>query len=232
MTDEPPGADPFLSRWSRLEHLGDAEAAETWEWFVKGYEPFVRGLLRVRGCRSESAVDEFWSYLFARRDKLTAADRGRRFRPFLTGFIRNFVRETRRSSPETATDTELLDAMASRSVAALESVESRLWAETVLRRALDYVEAMRAHRGRVLRLFYGIGEREGETAAKLSVSEVAARLEMATSTISPLLTEARRMLRHAIERDLRETVLDEQDLTGEIGVLLESLRGPYPGLCT
>jgi hypothetical protein len=214
-----------------LEHLGDAEAKETWEWFVRGYEPFVRGMLEVVGCRQPGeAVGDFWGYLFTRRAKLTAADRGRRFRPFLTGFIRNFVRERQRDSREASLEVGVLETLAGDHGEDTERVESRMWAETVLGSCLDWVEATKPKRGRALRLFYGIRDGPGGTSKRHSVSEVAAHLGLAPSSVSPMLTEARRMLRHALETHLWDTVLDEQDLAGEVGVLAEALRGPYPGL--
>jgi hypothetical protein len=223
--------DPLSSRWSRLEHLGDAEANETWEWFVRGYEPFVRGMLEVVGCRQPTeAGGAVWGYLFTRRGKLTAADRGRKFRPFLTGFIRNFVRERQRGSREKSLECGALEELVGDAEPDTERLESKLWAETVLGSCLDWVEASKPKRGAALRLFYGIRGGRGAASARHSVSEVAAHLGVATSSVSPMLTEARRMLRHALESHLRETVLDENDLGEEIGVLAEALRGPYPGL--
>ena len=50
------------------------------------------------------------------------------------------------------------------------------------------------------------------------------------ATISPMLTEARRLLRQTIERNLRDTVVSREDLADEVRALTEALRAPHPGL--
>lgn len=127
--------DPLKSRWSRLEKLSDAEAQDVWEWFARSYEPFVRRMLTLAGCSdSKSATDEFWSYVFTRRERLLNADRRRRFRSFLTGFIRNFARERRRDNAERGASGEVRFPGAEHPP---EAVAMRVWAETVLHRCLD-----------------------------------------------------------------------------------------------
>lgn len=224
-------ADPLLTRWSQLDRLSGSESREAWEWFARGYEPFVRRLLQLMGLRDvEEAVAEFWSYLFARRDGLSHADRGRRFRPFLTGFVRNFARERRRDVPAAVAVDADLPLPSEPACQETEAIELRLWAEAVVQRCLDEIESRKRHRGRVLRLFYGIADERGEHETPCTVSEVAEHLGLAISTVSPLLSEARGLLRQAIAAHLRETVTTHAELDEEVATLREALHGPYPGL--
>ncbi|MEM7198947.1 MAG: hypothetical protein AAF628_01690 [Planctomycetota bacterium] len=217
--------DSLPTRWSRLERLDSSsagEAGETWEWFARAYEPFVRNLLRLLRCPdADDAAREFWTYLFERRDRLTAADRGRRFRPFLTGFVRNFARERLRGSRVDGA-APLVEEPAD---TAMGEHELHLWAHTVLQFSLDQVERTRARRGVALRLFYGIAAEPGERAKRHSIAELAEGLGLSASTVSPLLTEARGLLRVAIERHLRETVTTADDLADELGLLFRALQG-------
>lgn len=221
-------SDALLSRWSRLEQLSDAQAQEIWEWFVLSYAPLVTALLRRMGCAdAEEATAEFWGYLFERRGHITEADRERRFRAFLLGFVRNFALERARSGRRLRT----LDSAAETQVNDLSERESTyLWAQSVLEQGLSEIERTRPNRGEVIRLFYGLGRSIGEDAEKLSISEVADRLGLAVSTISPMLTEARKLLRHAIERHLRETVTTDAQLEEEVQALFEALQEPHPGI--
>lgn len=221
-------SDALPSRWSRLEKLSDAQAQEIWEWFVLSYAPLVTALLRRMGCAdAEEATAEFWGYLFERRGHITEADRERRFRAFLLGFVRNFALERARSGRRLRT----LDSSPETLVNDLTEQESTyLWAQSVLEQGLSEIERTRPNRGEVIRLFYGLGPSIGEDAEKLSISEVADRLGLAVSTISPMLTEARKLLRHAIERHLRETVTTDAQLGEEVRALFEALQEPHPGI--
>lgn len=220
--------DPLKSRWSQLERLDDARADDVWRWFVRSYEGFVTRLLASYGVRdSELAASEFWTWLFERRAHVAGADRARRFRAWLVGFVRNFARERRRATaagPDVPVETP--DAEDS----SWEALETRLWADAVLQLGLDEVDRAKARRGEVLRLFYGIPPAGQDEREPLGVSAIARELGLAIATISPMLTEARKLLRQAIERHLRETVATRADLTDEVRVLIDALRAPHPGL--
>lgn len=221
--------DSLQTKWSRLSELDGDQAEDAWKWFVRRYRTFVEAWLRTRRHPDPVAgADEFWSYFFA-RDAIRKADRDRRFRPYLTGWIRNFARESTRRPRDTPTELGQISS-SDESDPALEREEQRLWAHAILHRSLDAVENAKTKRGAALRLFYGIGSNPGENAEKCSVPEVAEALGMAVTSISPLLTEARKLLKQTIERDIRETVSRSDDLRDEIEQMIDSMHEDYAGV--
>lgn len=217
------------ARRSRLSRLRDGAVDDCWDWLVRVYGDFVSGWLRTwRHPQPSAGVGEFWSYFFL-RGAMRNAKRGHRFRPYLAGCIHNFVREQRRGRTFPVCDSRSLESVAELQRQAADDGRWE-WGQTILHRALDAVERAKPKRGAALRLFYGIGQRPGERIRTHRVSEVARRLDCAVASVSPMLTHARKLLRHAIESELRAAGGPEAELGEGVRGLGEALEQAHPGI--
>jgi RNA polymerase sigma factor (sigma-70 family) len=222
--------DPFGSistQWTLLEALDGPEADAAWREFVGRYRPFVRGVLQRAVARPEQvapAETDFWGYVYL-SDALRRADRGRRFRPYLSGIVQNFARSwTRRHE---ATGDETASGVAARPTAGAEEAELTAWARNVLALALAGLGEEMPPAAAALRAFYGLDDANG---VGLDASAVAARLGVSLTNVYQLLSRGRRRLRALVEAELRAGCGDAAEVADELRTLLQNLRTQHPGL--
>lgn len=234
MEDQP--TPSLVTRWSMLDQLSDTRADEAWRWFIGRYRPFSRGVLgrilraRGRGSELETALDECWSYLFS-SDVFRRAERGRRFRSFLAGTLRNFGRDYCRRNPHPGSTDEAETHEAETTDPLPEDEELRLFAHQVMHLALQQLEQTHPENARAVRWFYGVDQGELTSLHEpLSVAEIATRLDIKPNAVHQVLFKARKRLRTRIEAELRDTVADDSDIEAEVTTILAALGADAPGL--
>lgn len=234
MTGE--ASDSLHTRWSRLDHLHSTESEAAWRWFIDRYRRYIRTVLSRtlhawgRGGEIEAALGEIWGYLYSAR-VIDRADRGRRFRPFLSGTVRNFARDYCRQHRRPG--QELGDGEPWAIVDPNEGEEIRLFAHQVLHLALDGLERRQPAQARAVRWYYGLGGEAdplGELVAPTSVADISKRLGLTPNAVHQALFRGRRALQARIEAELRETVATGSDHREELSDILAVLGSAAPGL--
>lgn len=216
------------THWSRIATLSGNDRDGAWRWFVDRYKPFVRGLIgaSVHSPRlRQAAEDDFWGYVYISRS-VERADRDRRFRSYLSGVVRNFVKTWLRThGPVDNSDTT-----ARESIAADEfDAELRLWADNLLEIAMRELTAEHPRYATILSLFYGLST-DGTPRSPLPASKVAEHLACTPEAVYMTLVRARERLRVLIERELRQGCDDEASLHEELSALLSAMAKGHPGL--
>ncbi len=226
----------LVTRWSMLEQLSDTRADEAWRWFIDRYRPFARGVLgkllraRGRGSELETVLDECWTYLFS-SDVFRRAERGRRFRSFLAGTLRNFGRDYCRRNQHGQAPDEGQEFEPGAMDPLPENEELALFAHQVLHLALKQLENSHPANAQAVRWFYGVDQGDLTTLREpLSVTEIAVRLDIKPNAVNQVLHKARRRLRARIEAELRDTVADDADIEDEVRMILDALGADAPGL--
>ena len=217
------------TQWAMIDGLAGGEAESAWRAFVDRYRPFVRALLLRSVRRSDwlkAAEDEFWGYVYL-SDAIRRADRGRRFRPYLTGIVHNFALAWLRRQPDT--DPPTASGLEAPPVPGAPSQELGLWARNVLELALATLARESPAMAAALRGFYGLGEGDGVSAPR-SVTELATALSASVANVYQLLSRGRRRLRTLVEEELLAGCADATELADERKLLIENLRAQAPGL--
>lgn len=220
--------DGVTTHWSRIASLSGDDRDGAWKWFVDRYRPFVRGLIGV-GVHSprlrQAAEDDFWGYVYISRS-VERADRDRKFRNFLSGVVRNFVKSwVRTHGPTDNSDTAARETMAPESF----DDELRLWAENLLQIAMRELSAEHPRYATTLSLFYGLSS-DGSPCAPMPASKVAEQLSCSPESVYMTLVRARERLRSLIERELRRGCEDEASLLEERNAMIRAMAKGHPGL--
>lgn len=241
-------ADSLQTRWSRIDRMERRDADAEWQWFFDRYRPFVTGvlagMLRSRA-RAEQAAEEFWGYFCEHRIH-EKADRGRRFRPFFAGVLRNFGRDwSRRSHVAQSSDPDAAPPEPAVIEALAEDEEMKIYARTLIHNALRRLasgldrDGKPSHRPvsaescRVLRLFYGIPEGpEDPPLEPKKASEIVRELGMTldANAIHKRLHDTRARFREIVVDEVRETVPTRGDLEQELNLLFAAIQGVARGL--
>jgi DNA-directed RNA polymerase specialized sigma24 family protein len=224
--DSNPPVGHITTRWSLLDALDGPEADAAWRHFVDRYRPFVRGVLQRSLASAEAAQHaepEFWGYVYL-SEAIRRADRGRRFRPFLSGIVHRFAQSWRRKqsagSSQTGSD---LPAQPTPGAAEAELAD---WARNVLDLARTALAAEWPEAEAALRRFYGLGT---DTPA-CEATELANALGTTVGGVYQLLSRGRRRLRALVEAELRDGCADGDELADEVRIFLQNLAGRHPGL--
>lgn len=217
-----------------IERLGPGGSDDAWRWFIARYTPFVRAVLvyTIGGKDAAAAIDEFWGYLCT-SEMLARADRGRRFRSFLAGTVRNFARQWHRGVPIQMDDGAWEAPQAVARPELPEDAELRLWARLVLRNALAELARVHPVSADALRRFYGVGDGLEDANAVLAPQTVAAiggHLGLSVTALHQTLRRGRQRLRARIEAEVRETLRDGTDVEEELAWLLQEIASDAPGL--
>lgn len=216
------------THWSRIASLSGDDRDSAWKWFVERYKPFVRGLIGVgvHSPRLRQAVeDDFWGYVYISRS-VERADRDRRFRSYLSGVVRNFVKSWMRTQgPVDTSDTTARESVARDDF----DTELRLWADNLLDIAMRELAAEHPRYAKILGLFYGLST-DGKAASPMPAAKVAEVLSCSSEAVYMTLVRARDQLRVLIERELRQGCDDEASLREELSTLLSAMAKGHPGL--
>lgn len=239
-------ADDLPTRWSKIDQLQAEDAGKAWEWFLDRYQSFVCAILSgmfrssARGAR---AAEEFWGYFF--QHKIHArADRGRRFRAYLSGVVRRFGLDWDRNRRAVGSSVDVDDNEPGVVEELAEDVEMRLFARALIHNSLERLANGADHDGaptsraqpdaaRMLRLFYGIAEEPGGDApAPLKASRVAELLgaPLEANAMHKRLHDARIRFREIVVDEVRQTVPTRQDLEDELLLVFASIQQVARGL--
>jgi RNA polymerase sigma factor (sigma-70 family) len=225
--DPNPPRNPQTTRWTMLDALSGQEAEAAWAWFVDRYRPYVRGILLAvlqDPEQARAAESEFWGYVYL-SNAVRRADRGRRFRTFLAGIVRNFARAWRRS--HTIEEGNAVDQVDRASDADLVQAELTLWTDTVVGLALRNLRDEMPKAAEALTRFYGL---QGDEGAQASTSDIAKSLQCTQQAVYQLLSRGRQRLRELIAAELMEGCSDPQEMEAELCELLRNLGQRHPGV--
>ena len=229
----PPAPDPEQSRnpnttrWTMLDALAGEEADAAWAWFVERYRPYVHGVLLAvlkSTDQAQAAENEFWGYVFL-SNAVRRADRGRRFRTFLAGIVRNFARSWRRA--HAAEEGNAVTQVERASDADLVQAELTAWTDTVVSLALRDLRDEMPKAAEALTRFYGL---QGGDGAQQSTTDIANSLQCNAAAVYQLLSRGRQRLRELIAAELMEGCSDAQEMEAELCELLRNLGQRHPGV--
>lgn len=224
----------LVLRAGRTDAPGSAEALET---LCRAYWFPLYAFARREGCAPEEAQDatqEFFTRLFARNYLQTAdPDRGR-FRSFLLASFKHMMANERRDAARLkrgggaavfsleALHPEERYALEPAHALTAERVFERRWAEAVLVRTLDRLEAEyaeRAMRFEELKVFL-VGEK-----GSAPFAEVAARLGVGEGALKLVVYRMRRRYASIFREEIARTVGEPAEVEEEIRHVFAVLAG-------
>jgi hypothetical protein len=236
----PSQVEPFPVTNTRM--LGDArgpgssaEYEQAWQRLVEAYrEPIAWTLRRRLHADDDSAVDEFFSYVFDRR-VLDGYDRGqgRRFRAYIQVVIRNFLHERRRAEQlarrEEPVPVDELDGARTRDDGhhcdEFDQSDEHEWATAVLRAAFGELDAAEPGSARLLAEAYGL---TGQ--GSLDRVSLAAARAQSINALHARLVSAKQSLRALILAQVRKQCSDQVSFQSELRLLLGRLMEARPNL--
>ncbi|MCC7065986.1 MAG: sigma-70 family RNA polymerase sigma factor [Planctomycetes bacterium] len=203
-----------------------------WRWFIERYRGYLRAVLKrmlpSADC-VETAVDEFWGYLF-QSGLVARMQRPMRFRAFLVGTLRNYAYDWLRRNPRAQHAPTTIDTPAP--IGWLpEDEEVALWVHQLLHLALQRLVRMQPRHAQVLRGCYGLGDAaDSPPAVPVSPSQMALEMGLTRNALHQLTHRARETFRQCIVEEVRQTVSTEGDMADELAVLVEAVGRRHPGL--
>lgn len=223
--------------WSVLLQGGGepGEAQVAWERLARGYWQPLYVFLRRRGMDHHTAADDiqgFFAHLLD-RDFLRRIERGEGlFRSFLLTALQHWRTDQYRAATARKRGSgaihvpldglETAGAVLIASDCGPEEAFDRRWARTLYDRALATLHARLAARGRETQFLKLCGLLSGQTTAKYS--EIAAELGSTEGAVKQAALELRREFGGVLREEIRRTVVDEDQVDGEIRYLLGLLR--------
>lgn len=235
-----------LTQWSLVlaagGRAGDSQAAL--EKLCRAYWPPLFGYVRREGYSVPEAEDLTQAFFaqFLERGSLAMADPDKgRFRSFLLGAMKHFLinewRRGQRLKRGAGLAVFSLDDMDPGQRAACEPADDaspdvlydRRWAETVLARVhdrlqADYAAAGLSMRFPVLRRFLPFGSEEA------TYAETAAELGLSQGAVKSAIFKMRQRYGTLLRAEILQTVRDPAEVEDEIQCLLFALRGGAPTL--
>lgn len=223
------------THWSMVLLAGrdtSAESAEALEKLCRAYWYPLYAFARRQGCSPEEAQDatqEFFSRLLA-RNQLQMADPNRgRFRSFLLASMKNQLANERRAASRQKRGgdavTFSLDEHLAEERYQLEPAESttpetifeRRWAETILTRVLDRLEA--EYTGQTMR-FGQLKTFLVEARGTAAFADIAAQMGVTESALKSVVHRMRRRYADLFRDEVAQTIANPADLEDEIRHLL------------
>jgi len=230
------------TRWTLVQRAGhdDSQDArpgrdQAWSELIDRYRDPVERTVRywLRGNpQVDEAVDDFFTYLLVQR-VLPKADRERgRFRCFLQGVIRRYVRHWRRASrpeglgsAEDEDDELLASVVAVDATDEVELAEERAWAEGLLEGALRTLCQEKPRDGTLLVQSLGLGAEAAPDRETLAASA-----GLKPNALDQALFRARSRLRDLVREAVEESVTTASDLEAEWQAIGARLRAAHPEL--
>ena len=234
-----PGAEFVTTHWSLVLHAGQrngAASSEALEKLCRAYWFPLYSFARREGCGPEEAQDltqEFFSRLLA-KNYLQMADPNRgRFRSFLLASFKHMMANERRaaSRQKRGGDAQIfsLDEQDAEEryrhepadCLAPDRIFERRWANTILARVLDRLEAeYTGHTMKFDELKVFLIEARGAA----SFAEMAARLGVTESALKSVVHRMRRRYVQLFRDEIAQTVADPADVEDEIRHLFAALE--------
>ncbi len=238
MTHKPSSRAAFpITAWTHvLAVQSDApEAAAGLEEICKAYWPAIYTYLRALGCEREEARDHTQDFLsaFIHDGSLhkVAPERGR-LRSYMMQAVRNHLSNARRDAQRmkrgggqmiiSMDDVETFDVPSQPEVA--DAWFDRRWAWSVLRRAMDRMQARFAERGRGA-LFEALKPGLANPEMLKPYSEIGASLGMTEGNVKIEMHRARKRLADELRAEVASTLDVGGDVEGELRYLLSALGG-------
>lgn len=230
------GAFPATA-WSKLlQAQGPPEESHAaWEQLALAYWQPLYAFLRRRGTDHHSAADDiqgFFEHLL-NRDFLRRIERGNGlFRSFLLTSLQHWRTDQHRAATARKRgsgaahvplqDLEAAGAMPAAGDVSPEEAFDRRWARAVYENALSTLHSRLKSRGREPQFLRLRGSLTGQGTAKYL--EIAADLGMSEGAVKQAALEMRREFGGVLRDEIRRTVVDEEQVDGEIRYLLGLLR--------
>jgi RNA polymerase sigma factor (sigma-70 family) len=242
-SDGPAGGAFALTQWSLVLAAGRpaGESRAALEKLCRAYWPPLFAHVRRQGYEVPEAEDltqAFFAQLLERGSLGTADPDKGRFRSFLLGALKHFLinewrrgQRLKRGSGQALFSLDAMDAAQREACepqdhASPEVLYDRRWAETVLARVhdrlqADYDAAGMAARFAVLRRFLPYGSEES------SYAETARELELTEMAVKSAIYKMRQRYGTLLRAEILQTVRDPSEVEDEIQCLLAALRhGP------
>ena len=238
-TPAAPGPEFVTTHWSLVLHAGQrngAGSSEALEKLCRAYWFPLYSFARREGCNPEEAQDltqEFFSRLLA-KNYLQMADPNRgRFRSFLLASFKHMMANERRAAlrQKRGGDAQIfsLDEQDAEERYRHEPADNlapdrifeRRWAETILSRVLDRLEA--EYTGHTMR-FDELKVFLIETKGTASFAEMAARLGVTESALKSVVHRMRRRYAHLFRDEIAQTVANPAEVEDEIRHLFAALE--------
>lgn len=222
----------LTTQWSQIERMREHADESAWRWFIERYRGYLRATLRrmlPSACCVETAVDEFWGYLF-QSGVVARMQRPMRFRAFLVGTLRNYAYDWLRRNPRAEQAPTPIDTPAP-CERLPEDEEVALWAHQLLHLAMQRLVRVQPRHALVLRGCYGLADAaDAPPEVPVSPSQLADELGLTRNALHQLTHRARESLRQCIVEEVRQTVSTEEDLVDELAVLVDAVGRRHPGL--
>jgi len=218
---------PSLIRRAGTSRPGASRDA-AWRELVERYRRPITVCVRRHVGRhpdADSLVAEFFAYLFTENvlDRLDA-EKGR-FRAFMQGVVRNFVRARQRREARAGGSDHAFDLLAVDLPPDAEIEEERTWARALLDEATRELVDLRPRDGRMLLQHYGLGQ-----GAPRDVAMLASENDLTPNAVHQALHRARATLKDSLQRRIRDLVGSQSDYETEKRALVGRLLEARPDL--
>jgi RNA polymerase sigma factor (sigma-70 family) len=209
-----------------------ADVGAAWETLIERYRGPVTASIRgrlPRGVSAEDAARDFFAYVYL-RDALSRVDPNvGRFRCFMQGVLKNFVREYVRGERGRARadvdDLEDLGVASDLDDAVAERREEGEWARAFLSAAMSRLASGHVRDAELLRQTYGIEPEE-----RLDAGQICAARGIKPNAYHQALFRAKKRFREALAAEIRETTGSADDLSTELRMVAGRLAEAYAGL--
>jgi len=203
----------------------------SWQRLIERYhEPIQQSIRRhTRGAEdAESLAEEFFSYLFEQGLLGRVSPQRGRFRAFVQAVLRRFLLRRRRHASRAIAVGDLdPPAPVDQDLA---GDDERAWAAHTLRLAMERLFVRAPRDARILAMYYGIAWPNVGSGVPRERKAIAADLGVQVEAVDHANHRGRKLLRAAIEAELRATVVAAEDVEGEMRILVQRLLESYPGL--
>ena len=221
------------TRWTVIAQAsgsaGSSEANGAWRELVQRYRgPVQQTIQRMlyRHPHRDEIADEFFAFLFEKGILGRADPTKGRFRCFIQGVIRNYVRQALRRHQRAGeplaleADAPILDCRLE-----LEELEEAAWSAGVLGNAAGRLIKEHPRQGELLLRCHGVPPFD-----RCGRQELCEEFALSSNALNVSLHRARKRLGELILLEIQPTVENESDYRSEVAILVKRLLEAHPGL--
>jgi len=227
---------PFpQTRWSLVLAAKECEGDDSFaalEGLAQSYWLPIYAWLRGRGGSHEQACDDtqgFFAYLLSREFLRNIQPEGGRFRNFLLVCLRRWMKDERlrvinvkrRSEIEVQPWNEAASLTFHQTSASPEELFDRSWAEALVARSL---KALEPHWRNRPELFAALRLQVEDPGRVERYAEIAGRLGMSEGAVGKAAHDLRRQFAEQVQREVRDTVAQEEDIKDELRYLIRLMQ--------
>ncbi|MFQ5503982.1 MAG: hypothetical protein ACE5F1_04190 [Planctomycetota bacterium] len=207
--------------WKLLDPKADPD--HSWKWLLDRYREPIRKCVRLhlRGSPdTDQVADEFFSYLFMKSILPKVDPRRGKFRAFIQGVLRLYLKHHLRNGDRAGNLDEADNIAARLEDPEIEKQEERVWAQRVFELSLKRLMAEMPRDSEILIQSSGIPKPGAAGGAlpshpKPPRNELARRFALKPNAIDQAKHRARQRLRVLIRRELKATVASLSELREE-----------------